>query len=94
MSTSVELDLKLELPVAATNIAGNAEEGKKIITNTEQIKAHHDCQTKIDIADAKYDTNENYTYLMGKGSIPIIYYNRRNEKLTSEALRNRGYDQN
>ena len=94
LSTSVELDLKLELPVAATNIAGNAEEGKKIITNTEQIKAHHDCQTKIDIADAKYDTTENYTCLREKGSIPIIDYNRRNEKLTSEALRERGYDQN
>ena len=46
LSTSVELDLKLELPVSATNIAGNAEEGKKIITNTEQIRAHHDYQSK------------------------------------------------
>ncbi|MBC8440667.1 MAG: hypothetical protein H8D87_13430 [Deltaproteobacteria bacterium] len=94
MSTSVELDLKLELPVAATNIAGNAEEGKKIITNTEQVRAHHDCATKIDIADAKYDTTENYTCLRKNGSIPIIDYNRRNEKFTSEALRERGYDQN
>ncbi len=94
LSTSVELDLKLELPVAATNIAGNGEEGKKIITNTQQIKAHHDCQTKIDIADAKYDTIENYTCLRKNGSIPIIDYNRRNEKITSEALRNRGCDQN
>ncbi len=94
LSTSVELDLKLELPVAATNIAGNGEEGKKIITNTEQIKAHHDCQTKIDIADAKYDIIKNYTCLRNNGSIPIIDYNRRNEKITSEALRERGYDQN
>ncbi len=46
LSTSVELDLKLELPVAATNISGNGEEGKKIITNTEQINAHHNCVTK------------------------------------------------
>ena len=72
LSTSVELDLKLELPVAATNIAGNGEEGKKIITNTKQIRAHHDCATKIDIADAKYDTIENYTCLRNNGSIPII----------------------
>ena len=94
LSTSVELDLKLELPVAATNIAGNGEEGKKIITNTEQIKAHHNCRVKIDIADAKYDTIENYACLRKNGSIPIIDYNRRNEKITSEALRERGYDQN
>jgi hypothetical protein len=94
LSTSVELDLKLELPVAATNIAGNGEEGKKIITNTQQIKAHHGSVTKIDIADAKYDIIKNYTCLRNNGSIPIIDYNKRNEKLTSEALRNRGYDQN
>ncbi|MBU2454622.1 MAG: hypothetical protein KJ668_15050 [Proteobacteria bacterium] len=94
LSTSVELDLNLELPVAATNIAGNGEEGKKIITNTEQIKAHHGSVTKIDIAVAKYDTIENYACLRENGSIPIIDYNRRNEKITSEALRKRGYDQN
>ncbi|RLB99112.1 MAG: hypothetical protein DRH34_13085 [Deltaproteobacteria bacterium] len=94
LSTSVELNLKLELPVAATNISGNGEEGKKIITNTEQIKAHHGSVTKIDIADAKYDIIKNYTCLRKNGSIPIIDYNKRNEKLTAEALRNRGYDQN
>ena len=94
LSTSVELDLKLELPVAATNIAGNGEEGKKIITNTKQIKAHHDSVTKIDIADAKYDIIKNYACLRKNGSIPIIDYNKRNENLTADALRNRGYDQN
>ncbi len=80
-------NLKLELPVAATNIAGNGEEGKKIITNTEQIRSHHDCQTKVDLTDAKYDTIENYTSLRGKGSIPIIDYNPRREKLTAKDLR-------
>jgi len=94
LSTSVELNLKLELPVAATNIAGNGEEGKKIITNTKQIRSHHDCRTKIDIADAKYDTIENYTYLREKGSIPIIDYNPRREKLTAKDLKKRGYDRN
>ena len=72
LSTSVEPDLKLELPVAATNIAGNGEEGKIIINNTEQMNAHHDCETKIDIADAKYDIIDNYTCLRANGSIPII----------------------
>ncbi len=94
LSTSVELDLKLELPVAATNIAGNGEEGKKIITNTKQIRSHHNCQTKVDIADAKYDTIENYTFLREKGSIPIIDYNPRREKLTVRDLKKRGYDRN
>lgn len=94
LSTSVEPDLKLELPVAATNICGNGQEGKIIINNTKQINAHHDCDTKIDIADAKYDIINNYTRLRANGSIPIIDYNKRNENLTSEALRKRGYDLN
>lgn len=72
LSTSVEPDLKLELPVAATNISGNGEEGKIIINNTKQINTHHDCQVKIDIADAKYDIIDNYTHLRANGSIPII----------------------
>jgi len=94
LSTSVELDLKLELPVAATNIAGNAEEGSMLIVNNEQIDPYHKTRIKVDIADAKYDITKNYQYLRGKGSIPIIDYNRRREKVTSTALRKRGYDRN
>ena len=93
LSTSVELHLKIELPVAVTNIAGNAEEGSQVITNKEQIHNHHQCQVKIDIADSKYDITKNYEYIRGKGSVPIIDYNPRNENLSKQALRNRGYDQ-
>jgi len=93
LSTSVELHLQIELPVAVTNISGNAEEGSQIIKNKEQIHNHHQCQVKIDIADAKYDIIKNYNYIRGKGSIPIIDYNVRNEKLSKQALLNRGYDQ-
>jgi len=93
LSTSVEIHLGIELPVAMTNIAGNAEEGSQIITNKEQVHKHHACQVKIDIADAKYDIINNYSYIRGKGSTPIIDYNPRNENLSKETLRNRGYDQ-
>ncbi|MGP8337823.1 MAG: transposase [Methanosarcinaceae archaeon] len=93
LSTSVEMELKIELPVAVTNIAGNAEEGSQIIQNKEQIHKHHTAQVKIDIADAKYDIINNYNYIRGKGSIPIIDYNRRNEDLSKQTLLNRGYDQ-
>lgn len=51
LSTSVEIHLGIELPVAMTNIAGNAEEGSQIIANKEQVYKHHACQVKIDIAD-------------------------------------------
>jgi hypothetical protein len=94
LSTSVELDLKLELPVGVVNMAGNGKEGEKIIDLTKQIRDQHDCRTKIDIADAKYDNTDNYTFLRGNGSIPIIDYNARRENLTAKALRERGYDRN
>ena len=93
LSTSVELHLKIELPVAVTNIAGNAEEGSLIIENKEQVHNHHKIQVKIDIADSKYDIIKNYNYIRDKASIPIIDYNTRNENLSKQALINRGYDQ-
>jgi len=93
LSTSVEVQLKIELPVAVTNIAGNAEEGSQIIQNKEQVHNHHHAKVKIDIADAKYDIINNYEYIRGKGSIPIIDYNPRNEDLSKHALLSRGYDQ-
>ena len=54
LTTSVELHLKLELPVAVTNIAGNGQEGSQIIVNDDQIDVHHSAaadQVNIDIAD-------------------------------------------
>jgi hypothetical protein len=93
LTTSVEIHLKSELPVAVTNIAGNAEEGSQLIQNKVQIHTHHQCQVKIDVGDAKYDITYNYEYIRGNGSIPIIDYNPRNEDLSKQALRNRGYDQ-
>ena len=94
LTTSVELLLKIELPVAVTNIAGNADEGSQVITNKQQIVVHHPCDVKVDIADAKYDIINNYESIRRSGSIPIIDYNRRNEKLSIQALLERGYDQN
>jgi hypothetical protein len=94
LSTSVELNLQIELPVAVTNISGNAEEGSQFVKNKEQIHNHHQCQVKIDILDAKYDIINNYKYIRNKGSIPVIDYNVRNEKLSKQNLLNRGYDQN
>jgi len=93
LSISVELQLKIELPVAVTNISGNAEEGSQLICNKEQIHNHHRCHAYIDVGDAKYDIIKNYEYIRGEGSIPIIDYNPRNEHLSKHALLSRGYDQ-
>ena len=94
LTTSVEIHLGIELPVALTNISGNAEEGSQLIVNKKQISKHHACQVKVDIADAKYDIISNYEYIRNHGAIPIIDYNPRNEKLSKDDLLARGYDQN
>ena len=94
IDTSIELTLGIELPVACTTIAGNAEEGRHYVTNKKQILEHHGKTSKIDIGDGKYDELHNYEFSRANGAIPIIYYNPRNENLTTAALKERGYDQN
>jgi hypothetical protein len=79
--------------VAVSNSAGNAEEGDYLIINNKQIRDHHKSKTAVDCADSKYDSLKNYKYIREQGSIPIIDCNRRNEKLSPEDLRMRGYDQ-
>ena len=94
IDTSIELELGLELPVACTTIAGNAEEGRHFITNREQILQHHGKTSKIDLADAKYDELNNYAFSRSQGAIPIIDYNPRAENLAATALKDRGHDRN
>jgi len=94
LSTSVELHLGIELPVAVSNIAGNADEADFLVENTEQIFDHHDCRLNVAIADSKYDAIKNYKYLRAHGCIPVIDYNPRRENLSKVALISRGYDQN
>jgi len=92
ISTSVEPHLGIELPVGVSTIAGNAEEADCLVINTEQIMSHHDCKIEAQLADSKYDKTANYNYCREHGAIPIIDYNRRNEKLSKDDLIKRGYD--
>ena len=93
LTTSIELSLGLELPVGCLTISGNAEEGNQFIPLKEQL-AKHQPNTKIDVADAKYDELHNYQFTRATGSIPLIDYNIRNEDVSLEGLKQRGYDRN
>jgi hypothetical protein len=94
IDTSIELTLGIELPVACTTIAGNAQEGNQYIPNKKQVFEYHGKTSKIDLADGKYDEHHNYEFSRSHGAIPIIDYNTRNENITATALKNRGYDRN
>ena len=93
LTTSIELCLGIELPVGCLSIAGNAEEGNQFSPLKEQISRHHP-NTKVDLADAKYDELHNYEYARKMGSIPLIDYNVRNENVSVDSLKLRGYDRN
>ena len=94
IDTSIEMELGLELPVACSTLAGNAQEGKHYIRNREQILQYHGKASNIDLVDAKYDEHDNYAFSRTQGAIPIIDYNPRNESVTASALKERGYDRN
>jgi hypothetical protein len=80
-------------PVGCLTISGNAQEGNQFIPLKEQLSCHHP-NTKIDVADAKYDELHNYEYARTLHSIPLIDYNVRNENVSLDALKLRGYDRN
>jgi len=94
ITTTIEPQWGLELPVACVTIAGNAEEGNQFIPLQEQIRHFHDVRPRIHLLDAKYDELHNYEYARQQGAVPLIDYNPRNEKLVREALLERGYDRN
>lgn len=94
IDTSIEMELGLELPVACSTLAGNAQEGKHYILNREQLLHYHGKTSKIDLADAKYDEHDNYAFSRSHDAIPLIDYNPRNENNNAAALKERGYDRN
>jgi hypothetical protein len=94
ITTAIEPQWGLELPVACLTIAGNAEEGNQFIPLQQQILRFHDVHPRIHLLDAKYDELHNYEYARQQGAVPLIDYNPRNEKLIREALLERGYDRN
>jgi hypothetical protein len=94
ITTSIEPQLGIELPVACITIAGNAQEGNTFIPLQEQITRFHYLSPDIHLLDSKYDEIDNYNFARKQGAIPLIDYNPRNEKLAREALLERGYDRN
>jgi hypothetical protein len=92
--TSIEPQLGIELPVACATIAGNAEEGNQFIPLQKQILRFHNVKTEIHLLDAKYDERHNYEFARNRGAVPLIAYNKRNEKLDINSLLQRGFDHN
>ncbi len=94
ISTAIEPETGLEIPVACLTKPGNAHDGNYFIHLKEQLKWQHPYfKTSVDIGDCGFDETENYNYSRAEGSVPIFDYNIRSEKLTQKVLYKRGYNQ-
>lgn len=89
----VNLPLRLELPIRVSTYPANQSEGKCFFENRQLAKLPF-IPGQVHVLDAGYDQTDNYFQFKEKGAIGIICYNPRNEDLSSEALRERGFDQN
>jgi len=94
ITTDIEPELGIELPVACITGPGSDKDGDHFIPLKEQIKNYQGFETILDIGDSGFDYGINYEYIRNHNSIPIIDYNRRGENLSQEAILARGYDQN
>lgn len=95
ISTTIEPEIGIELPIACITQPGSAKDGHYFPDLKEQIKWQHPTlKTYVDIGDCGFDQTDNYNWCRAEGSIPIIDYNVRNENLSQQALLKRGYDQN
>lgn len=94
ISTSIEPETGLEIPIACVTRPGSSKDGNYFIHLKEQIKWQHPgLKTYLDIADSGFDEKANYDYARAEDSIPIFDYNVRSEDLTQDSLYKRGYNQ-
>jgi hypothetical protein len=91
MTTNIDIERGLELPVGTSTYPANAHEGRHFQEHRAKVAIPFRSQ-QVELADAAYDVVENYQGIRSRGGIPIIAYHPRNEDLAPQALMARGYD--
>jgi hypothetical protein len=90
-TTNIDIELGLELPVGTSTYPANASEGRHFPEHRAKVAVPF-LPRQVEVADAGYDSSENYQGTRERGGIPIIAYNPRHEDRSPEALLARGYD--
>jgi hypothetical protein len=91
-TTDLNGELGLELPLGNTTYAADAHEGHEFIAHRQGL-AIPVTPGQVHLGDSANDVTANYCWIHNQGGIALFDYNRRNEHLDPESLRQRGYDQ-
>ena len=91
-TTTINVNLGLELPVANSTHPANADEGNELFSHRTKAAVPF-VDGQVHCLDSGHDQTDNYLKLAQHGVIPLIDYNRRRENHSPEALLKRGYDQ-
>jgi len=86
-------ELELELPVGNSTYPANTNEGNRFNEHRSKVSLPL-LPERVEVLDGAYDQTPIYQEVRRTQGIPLIAYNPRNEKLSPEALLERGYDKN
>ena len=92
ITTNIELEIGLELPVGCITSPANELDGSYLIPEREKLIKKHKFLPYFDIGDCGFDIKKNPRHVRNTSSIPIFDYNKRKEKTDIKSLRKRGYD--
>jgi hypothetical protein len=92
ITTNIEVEIGLELPVGCTTSPGDELDGSYLIPEREKLIKEHKILPYFDIRDCGFDIKKNFDHVRSTSSIPIIDYNKRGEKTDIKSLQKRGYD--
>jgi len=92
ITTNIELEIGLELPIGCASSPGDELDGSYLIPEREKFIKEHKILPYLDIGDCGFDIKKNFNHIRSSCSIPIIDYNKRGEKTDIKSLQKRGYD--
>ncbi|GAI44977.1 unnamed protein product, partial [marine sediment metagenome] len=92
ITTNIELEIGLELPVGCVSSPANELDGSYLIAEREKLIEEHGFLPYFDIGDCGFDIRKVLHHIRSTSSIPITDYNKRKEKTDIKTLRKRGYD--
>ena len=93
ITTNIELEIGLELPVGCITSPTDKLGGFYSILEREKLIKEHRFLPYFDIGDSGFDIKKNFHHIRNTYSIPVIDYNKRGEKTDIETLKRRGYDE-